>query len=83
METGLTTDPLWARAGDFHRVTDPAQMGRATICRLTPRSPCLRTGLNLTKQFRVDPGPLDFFGNAVHPSAPANFGAAGPKSGVE
>ena len=80
VETGLTADPLWAEAGGFHRLTDPAQIVRSAVCRLLPLSPCLRVGLDLKQQFRIDPGYTDFFGNRIPPSAPANLGAAGPDS---
>ena len=80
VETGLCADPIWGSAGGFHRITDPALMARSTTYRLSPSSPCFRTGLDLKKLFSVEPGRSDFFGNPIRPSALTNLGPAGPES---
>jgi hypothetical protein len=40
-------------------------------------SPCLRAGIDLKKQFRIDPGGLDFYGNPIREIGAGTIGAGG------
>jgi hypothetical protein len=47
-----------------------------------PNSPCLQAGLDVKKQFRVNPGRSDFYGNPIHEGGAVTIGAAGPESAI-
>jgi hypothetical protein len=55
-------------------------MAQSPIWRPTPNSPCLRYGLDVKREFRVNPGGWDFYGNPITDTGPATIGAAGPES---
>jgi hypothetical protein len=80
MDCGIAADPQCAGVGEFHRVTDPAQMARSTDWRPMAGSPCLKAGLDVERYFRMHPGPLDFYGNPVGKGAAVTIGAAGLQS---
>jgi hypothetical protein len=76
----MFADPQCVGPGEFSRITNPAALAQATAWRLLPTSPCLKGGLNLEKQFRVNPGRTDFYGNPIGRDGVATIGAAGPLS---
>ncbi len=66
--------------GEFHHIIDPTMMAQSTIGRLMPNSPCLRAGIDVNKQFRVNPGRSDFYGNPIRESGSVTIGPAGAES---
>ena len=80
VDYGIAADPQCAQAGKFHQVIDPTMMAQSIIWRPMPNSPCLRSGVDLKKQFRVNPGGSDFYGNPIHESGSVTIGAAGAES---
>ena len=83
VDCGISADPLCARLGEFHRVTDPALMAQSSVWRPMPNSPCLRAGLDVEQQFRLNPGRSDFYGNPIRRSGAVTIGAAGCESVVQ
>ncbi len=79
VDCGISADPRCAQLGEFHRMIDPTMMAQSTIWRPIADSPCLRAGLDVKKQFRVNPGRSDFYGNPIQ-SGSVTIGAAGPES---
>jgi hypothetical protein len=81
MDCGISADPQCPQIGEL-RLVDPATMAQSKLWRPSPSSPCLQAGLDVKKQFRVDPGALDFYGNSIRQGGPSTIGAAGPDSVV-
>jgi hypothetical protein len=79
-DCGISADPRCAQIGQSHRLIDPAILTQSTIWRPLPNSPCLRAGLDLRKQFRINPGRIDFYGNPLPETGSITIGAAGPNS---
>jgi hypothetical protein len=77
---GISADPRCAQIGESSRVIDPTLMAQSAIWRPMPDSPCLRAGIDVKKQFRVNPGYSDFYGNPIQESGSVAIGAAGPES---
>ena len=71
---GLFADPLLRRSGPA-LLTDPRKLHTLEEFRLLPGSPAMGAGLDLRKQFGIDPGPTDFFGNPLPAEVPLSIGA--------
>jgi hypothetical protein len=83
VDCGISADPQCAQAGEPHYVIDPTMMAKSTMWRPMASSPCLRAGLDVKRQFRVNPGRSDFYGNPIQESGPGTIGAAGPGSVIK
>jgi hypothetical protein len=64
---GHYADPLLNKTGQW-LITDPMQLRQLQAYRLQAQSPAIDAGLDLKKLFQLDPGKMDFYGNAI----PAN-----------
>jgi hypothetical protein len=80
VDCGICADPQCARVGESAHLLDPTMMAQSSIWRPMPNSPCLRAGLDVKKEFGVNPGRSDFYGNPIIKSGTAPIGVAGPKS---
>jgi hypothetical protein len=56
-------------------LTNPADLHRLVEYQLTNGSPAVGAGLDLRKQFGIDPGPVDFYGNPLPSEGPSSIGA--------
>jgi hypothetical protein len=80
VDCGIAADPQCAQVGESRLLIDPTKMALSAIWRPMPDSPCLRAGLDVKKEFRVNPGRLDFYGNPIRESGSVTIGAAGEGS---
>jgi hypothetical protein len=80
VDYGIAADPQCVLIGQIPPVADPAAAAQAKAWRPTPASPCLHSGIDIARQFHIDPGLTDFFGNPIHDAEPAVTGPAGPGS---
>jgi hypothetical protein len=78
IDTGLAADPQCPQIAEL-RLLDPTTMSQSPLWRPTPASPCLRAGIDIKKQFRINPGPTDFYGNPLSETIPT-IGPAAPAS---
>ncbi|MCK1536879.1 MULTISPECIES: right-handed parallel beta-helix repeat-containing protein [unclassified Bradyrhizobium] len=65
VNVGLTANPSFVGSG-----------GGALNYRVSVGSPVLGTGVNLSTQYGINPGALDYFGNAISAAGPYSVGAA-------
>jgi hypothetical protein len=71
---GRFADPLLRKSGPG-LLTDPAKLASLVEYLLLPGSPAAGGGLDLRKQFGIDPGERDFFGNPLPKAGPFGVGA--------
>jgi hypothetical protein len=76
---GLFADPALPRSGAA-MLTNPADLHRLAEYQLTQGSPAVGAGLDLRKQFGIDPGPVDFYGNPLPLEGPPSIGAHEPRT---
>jgi len=77
VDCGISADPRCAQVGESRHIVDPATMAQSAIWRPMANSPCLRAGIDLKKQFRIDPGDVDFYGTPIHENGAGTIGAGG------
>jgi hypothetical protein len=75
---GLFADPALPRTGPA-MLTDPGDLHRLVEYLLAEHSPAVGAGLDLRKEFRIDPGPVDFYGNPLPPDGRPSIGAHEPR----
>ena len=56
-------------------LTNPADLYRLAEYQLREGSPALGAGLDLRKEFGIDPGPVDFYGNPLPSEGRPSIGA--------
>ncbi len=71
---GRYADPLLQKDGTG-LLTDPRQLPGLPEYRVLPGSPAVDSGLNLKQLFGLDPGPKDFYGNALPAGTSFDIGA--------
>lgn len=71
---GLFADPALHKGGPA-LLTNPADLRRLVEYQLLKHSPAIRAGLDLRKEFGIDPGPVDFYGNPLPVEGPLCIGA--------
>ena len=71
---GLFADPDLVKSGPA-LLTDPTALHTLVEYHLMKNSPAIGAGLDLKKEFGIDPGPKDFYGNPL-PSGALSIGAA-------
>ncbi len=76
---GLFADPGLPRSGPA-MLTDPAELHRLVEYLLSEGSPAVAAGLDLRKDFGIDPGPVDFYGNPLPPEGRPSIGAHEPRA---
>jgi hypothetical protein len=76
---GLFADPALPRSGAA-MLTNPADLHRLAEYQLTQGSPAVGAGLDLRKQFGIDAGPVDFYGNPLPLEGPPSIGAHEPRT---
>jgi hypothetical protein len=75
-DVGSTGDPLLTAPGGGGAITDPRALPDSlTAYRLQYGSPCVNAGLDLLALFSVNPGPRDFYGNAIPQRGGFDIGA--------
>lgn len=72
---GLQAKPGFLRQGQGDTLGFPPQRGRFSAYRLGTGSPLIDAGLDLKGLFNVNPGPVDFWGNALATGGKADIGA--------
>lgn len=72
--TGLFADPALNKSGPG-LLEHPAGLHRLVEYRLRTNSPAIGAGLDLRKEFGIDPGPTDFYGNPLPAEGPLTIGA--------
>jgi hypothetical protein len=80
VDCGICADPQCAQVGESAHLVDPTMMAKSSIWRPMPNSPCLRSGLDVNREFRINPGRSDFYGNPIIKGGSATIGVAGPES---
>jgi hypothetical protein len=71
---GSMMDPMLINPANAGVVGDPSKLINLTGYKLKTGSPLLATGVNLAKQFEIDMGTQDFFGNRVNPETKRDVG---------
>lgn len=71
---GLQVDPMLVSAANAGVVGDPAKLKNLTGYKLKSGSPMLAAGINLTKQFQLDVGSEDFYGNPANAETVRDIG---------
>jgi uncharacterized protein len=71
---GMNVDPLLTRVGQGEKLTDPTKLPELFAYLLQPGSPCVDAGLDL-REFGLDPGLRDFYGNPIPQGAGFDIGA--------
>jgi hypothetical protein len=71
---GLQLDPMLVSAANAGVVGDPAKLKNLTGYKLKSGSPMLAAGINLSKQFQIDMGSEDFFGNPANAETVRDIG---------
>jgi hypothetical protein len=71
---GLFVDPALPRSGPA-MLTNPDDLYRLVEYQLRENSPAKGAGLDLRKEFGIDPGPLDFYGNPLPSEGLPSIGA--------
>ncbi len=71
---GLFADPALRKGGPA-LLTNPADLHRLVEYQLLMSSPAIAAGLDLRKEFGIDPGARDFFGNSLPASGALTIGA--------
>ncbi len=72
---GRAVDPQLVDPGQNVTIGDPDQLSTLAAYKLRPDSPMIGAGLDLRRMFGLDPGPVDFFGNALPESGALDVGA--------
>lgn len=62
---GLNVDPMLTNPGNGGTIGAGNPLSGLTAYKLLPSSPMIHAGQNLTTGFSIDPGPQDFYGNAI------------------
>lgn len=65
MPVGIYADPLLINPGTEGKLTDPTKLPEFFSYMIKEGSPCIDAGLNLKKQFGIDNGEKDFYGNLL------------------
>ena len=73
-DVGLQVDPMLVSAANAGVVGDPAKLKRLIGYKLKSGSPMLAAGINLAKQFQIDMGSEDFFGNPANDETVRDIG---------
>jgi hypothetical protein len=68
--TGYSVNPMMIAPGAGPSINNSNLLNTLTAYRLLPGSPMIDSGLNLPALFRINPGPGDFWGDAI-PQGPA------------
>jgi hypothetical protein len=63
--TGYSVDPMMNTPGAGPSINNSALLNTLTAYQLLPGSPMIDSGLNLPTLFQINPGPVDFWGNAI------------------
>jgi hypothetical protein len=72
---GMQADPRVLNPGGGGTIGDTTQLATLSAYRLHADSPCLEAGLDLNALFGVNPGPCDYYGNALPQGAALDIGA--------
>jgi hypothetical protein len=75
---GLFADPDLRKSGPA-LLTNPADLPRLVEYQLMKNSPAIGAGLDLDKEFGIEPGPVDFYGNPL-PDGALTIGAHEPRA---
>ncbi|MEP6588191.1 MAG: right-handed parallel beta-helix repeat-containing protein [Polaromonas sp.] len=75
---GLQLDPMLVSAANAGVIGDPAKLKNLTGYELKNGSPMLGAGINLAKQFQIDMGSEDFFGNPANAETVRDIGVHQP-----
>jgi len=71
---GIFADPALPKNGPA-MLTNPAHLSRLVEYQLPFKSPAVGAGLDLQKEFGIDPGPADFYGNPLPTEGQPSIGA--------
>lgn len=66
--TGLNVDPMLTNPGNGGTIGFGNPLSGLTEYLLLPGSPMIRAGINLTTALSINPGPVDFYSNAINPA---------------
>jgi hypothetical protein len=72
--TGYSVDPMMNTPGAGPSINNPSLLNTLTAYQLLVGSPMIDSGLNLPALFQINPGPVDFWGNAIQ-GPPYDIGA--------
>ncbi len=72
---GMQTDPQLQDPGNGARLEDPLSLTTLAAYCIAQNSPCIDAGLDLHTEFAIDPGPRDFYSNALPQGAVLDIGA--------
>lgn len=71
---GVFGDPALQKGGPA-LLSNPSELRRLVEYQLLEHSPAIGAGLDLRKQFGIDPGRVDFYGNSLPAEGPLTIGA--------